>query len=224
MACFHAIVEQEHQLGQGPSPSTPRNRVIRKFYNHRRALFCIKCDYLDNVPLFDGKEFDTMFCISRSRFQRIMEDFAAMSNPFYKYRAVDNKGNSASFETKLLFPLKTIAYGVPSHTFRDYFQMSPSLARLFCRLFHCTTIDVYLSEYLRLPTAADVKNVFKLHEHKHNVKVMMGSLYCLHTTWKNCPVAWQGSFKGKQFSLKQRLTTTSGSGMQCMDFLALLMI
>jgi hypothetical protein len=27
---------------------------------------------------------------------------------------------------------------------------------------------------------------------------MLGSLDCSHTYWKNCPVAWQGSFKGKE--------------------------
>ena len=27
---------------------------------------------------------------------------------------------------------------------------------------------------------------------------MIGSLDCSHTWWKNCPVAWQGSFKGKE--------------------------
>jgi Plant transposon protein len=31
----------------------------------------------------------------------------------------------------------------------------------------------------------------------HGVPGMFGSLDCMHTYWKNCPVAWQQSFKGK---------------------------
>ena len=135
-----------------------------------------------------------MFRISKSRFERILQDFAAVSTNFYKHRLPDDKGNTVSFEAKVLLPLKTLAFGVPSHTFRDYFQLSSSQARLCCQKFHTTMISVYLSEYLRLPTAADVKSVLKLHEEKHKVKGMMGSLDCMHTTWKNCPVAWQGSF------------------------------
>jgi len=160
-----------------------KTRNPRKFYNHRRALYCIRCDYLaefPSIPLFNGREFETMFRVSKSRFERILQDFAAVSTDFYKHRLPDDKGYTVSFEAKVLLPLKTLAFGVPSHTFRDYFQLSSSQARLCCQKFHTTMISVYLSEYLRLPTAADVKSVLKLHKEKHKVKGMMGSLDCMH--------------------------------------------
>jgi hypothetical protein len=50
---------------------------------------------------------------------------------------------------------------------------------------------------LRLPTATDLKNIVKLHKAAHIVEGMIGFLDCTHTFWKNCPKAWQGSYKGK---------------------------
>jgi hypothetical protein len=38
----------------------------------------------------------------------------------------------------------------------------------------------------------------KLHKAAHGVDGMIGSLDCTHTFWKNCPKAWQGSYKGKE--------------------------
>jgi hypothetical protein len=56
-----------------------------------------------------------------------MEDFEEY--PFYK-KQVDAIGKTeVCYEAKLLLPLTTLAYGVPSHCFRDYFQMSQALDR-----------------------------------------------------------------------------------------------
>jgi Plant transposon protein len=38
----------------------------------------------------------------------------------------------------------------------------------------------------------------QLHEAVHGFPGMFGSLDCMHAVWKNCPVGWQGSFKGKE--------------------------
>ena len=124
----------------------------------------IQRDYLCLTPLFDGKEFDTMFCISRRCFVRLMIDIGATGDLFYVHHPVDAFGRiGASFEARLLLPLKSLGYGVPPHTFRDYFQMSPTFARDCCRNYNKMIIKLYKKEYLRLPTAADVKAIFQLH-------------------------------------------------------------
>ena len=45
-------------------------------------------------------------------------------------------------EVKLLLPLHSLALGPPSHAFRNYFQMSESLARQACFKFDYI-IDVF---------------------------------------------------------------------------------
>ena len=55
---------------------------------------------------------------------------------------------------------------------------------------------IYTDEYLRLPTAADIKNILNCHYYQHGINGMFGSLDCMHTVWKNCPVGWQGSYQG----------------------------
>ena len=67
-----------------------------------------------------------MFRVSRLRFQRIMDDIGRTEDPFYA-NTVDGAGQEgASFEARLMLPLKSMAHGVPPHCFRDYFQMSPT--------------------------------------------------------------------------------------------------
>ena len=105
----------------------------------------------------------------------------------------------ASLESKILLPLKTFAYGTAEHAFSDYFQMSKALASKCCEEFANMMRCIYSEEYLRIPDANDLKSITKLHQEVHGVRGMFGSLDCMHTRWKNCPKAWQQSFKsGKE--------------------------
>ena len=67
-----------------------------------------------------------------------------------------------------------------------------------CRRRYCAATSIYQQEYLRIPTKADLKSIIRLHQSIHNVSEMFGSLDCMHTYWKNCPVAWRGSYKGSK--------------------------
>jgi hypothetical protein len=135
-----------------------------------------------------------MFWLSRGQIQVLMEDVMACNIKFFKLTGRDGRRKS-SLAARLLLPLKTLAYGVPPHTFIDYFQMSPQYARECCKEFDNAMRRIYMKVFLRLPTATDLKNIAKLHKATHSVDGMIGSLDYTHTFWKNCPKAWQGSYK-----------------------------
>jgi hypothetical protein len=76
--------------------------------------------------------------------------------------------------------------------------MSVPMAREYYKQFLDTICHLYIAEYLGLPTAADLRNIVSLvHKRVHGVDGIIGSLDCMQTKWKNCPVAWQQSFKGR---------------------------
>ena len=58
-------------------------REEKRDFQHERALACIMHDCLGPKPLFNGREFETMFRVSRGRFQCLMEDIKKADIPFY---------------------------------------------------------------------------------------------------------------------------------------------
>jgi hypothetical protein len=184
------LKDQNKKIGDGK-----RRRNKRRKFCYSDALRCLHRDYLGAVPKFNMKEFESMFRISKSRFQKLMEDVQKM--PDNQYYSITTR-KCASFEVKLLLPIKILAFGVANHCFNDYLQMSVSAARECVRQFHSMFKKLYEVEYLRLPTKTDIKSIVKLHKYSHQIDGMFGSLDCMHTYWKNCPKAWQGQFKGKE--------------------------
>jgi len=96
--------------------------------------------------------------------------------------------------------LKMNAYGVAANAFWDYFQMGESTACKCCECFNEAILQCkeLTSIYLQKLTHADAKNFSNLHFSKHGIHGMLGCLDCMHVIWKNCPVAFQGAFQGKE--------------------------
>ena len=128
-----------------------------------------------------------------------MQDVMALGIAFYAATVnFLHKKTPPSLEAKLLLPIKCLAYGVPGHAFGDYFQMSPQLANDCRDEFDDVLRHLYQTDYMGVPTSSGLMEISLLHEGVHGIPGMFGCLDCMHIRWKNCPVAWQGSYKGSK--------------------------
>jgi len=169
----------------------PRGPRQRRF-NHGEARYCIYRDFLGPIPKFPGDQFAQFFRISRQRFIKLMQDVVATGDKFYS----DRRG--PTLEAMLLLPLQVLALGISASNLCHYYQMSNMHATEACNRFDRIIFQIYHHQYLSQPTATDLRNIISLHKRRHKVSGMMGSLDCTHLVWKNCPKAWEGSFKGKE--------------------------
>jgi hypothetical protein len=173
-------------------------RSQRRSFRHKRAKECIVEDYIGPKPLFNGREFQNMLRVSRSRFERILQALAG-SHHFYRSEAKDAFGRvGASVEAKVMIALKSLAFGVAPEAFRDYFSMSSTFAKTCFNMFVHNIPLLYKDEYLRGPSKDDIRRILKLHYVKHNINGMVASMDCMHVNWKNCPKGFQSAFKGKE--------------------------
>jgi hypothetical protein len=173
-------------------------RSSRRKFDYMRAHNAITLDYLHPNAVY-GVEFKLIFRISRTRFEQMMTEVMTRDGlQFYQDLRGRQGVTSCSLEGMLLYPLKTLAFGVPYSAFVDYFQISIQFGMKLCREFDRAIQALYMKDYLRIPDEVDLRNINELHRHVHGVDGMLGSLDCSHTIWKNCPKAWAGSYQGKE--------------------------
>ena len=121
-------------------------RSARRFCDHKRASKCILKDYLGPTSLFDGDEFQIMFRISRPLFEHIATQLVDYK-PHWKQMADAYGVKGPCTAAKILLPLCCIGYGVPPHTFCNYFQMSPTAAKLCFNRFITDVTAVFSDQF-----------------------------------------------------------------------------
>jgi hypothetical protein len=134
------------------------------------------------------------------------------------YYCIDPGANVASLEARLLLPIKTLAYGVTPTGHQSYFQMNNYQCYEACREFDKAMLKAFRPEFLRFPTSDDLRSIVRLHKEVHGVDGMFGSLDCTKTHWKKCPVAWQGSYVGREGSPTIILETVADHHLFCWHF------
>ena len=171
-------------------------REKRRKFAPQEALHCIMRDFLGPDPLH-GSEFKLMFGMSRTHFERISKVLLG-DNDFFHQKPNPFGIPTTTWQAKILLPMKTLSHGVAAYTFIDYFSMSETQARKCLSEYITSMTRCFAEEYLRTPTSSDLKSILALHQSKHAVQGMFGSLDCMHILWKNCPKGYHGQYKGKE--------------------------
>lgn len=91
--------------------------------------------------------------------------------------------------------IRQLAYGTTPDAFDEYLQIGERCSRQCLDNFTKCIHVLYNEKYLRKPTSDDIEKIYALHEEKHKLPGMLGSIDCMHCDWKNCPKALQAQFK-----------------------------
>jgi hypothetical protein len=87
-----------------------------------------------------------------------------------------------------------LAYEIPANLVDDHLVMVESQAIECIKHFAIAIVEVFSEHYLRAHNAEDTAKLLVMNAAR-GFPGMLGSIYCMHWSWKNCPVAWHEQFQ-----------------------------
>jgi hypothetical protein len=84
--------------------------------------------------------------------------------------------------------MRTMTYHIPADYTDEYLRIGEDTTMESVRRFAHMIIKLFGPTYLRAPKADDIKRLMEINE-KRGWPRMLGSLDCMHCTWKNFPKA-----------------------------------
>ncbi|XP_059654463.1 uncharacterized protein LOC132301205 [Cornus florida] len=92
--------------------------------------------------------------------------------------------------------VRTLAYGCAADHYDEYIKIGESTAIKCLKVFCNYIVTVYAEEYMRPLNEADITRLLEEGEQR-GFPDMLGSIDCMHWEWKNCPVEWHGTHRGR---------------------------
>ncbi|XP_019182762.1 PREDICTED: uncharacterized protein LOC109177765 isoform X1 [Ipomoea nil] len=186
---------QYNQMVVGMRWSFSDRRKKRRYFDrdHDAGHTRLVNDYFSDDPIYPEDMFRRRFRMRKQLVLRIVDALQSRSDYFQQKANASNKKGLSPLQ-KCTSAIYQLAYGSPADPMDEYLCMGESTA-IECVINFCRcVIEVFGGEYLRRPSATDIKRLLHMHEQRHGFPGMLGSLDCMHWEWKNCPAAWKGQF------------------------------
>nr|XP_034594641.1 uncharacterized protein LOC117856369 [Setaria viridis] len=130
--------------------------------------------------------------MSKPLFLRIVSELSNW-DPFFT-RRVDATGRDGhSPLQKCTAAIRMLAYGSPADQLDEVLKIAASTSLLCLEKFTQGVIECFGVEYMRPPRSDELEKILQDNESR-GFPGMIGSIDCMHWTWKNCPKGWAGMF------------------------------
>ncbi|KAK1697482.1 hypothetical protein QYE76_014179 [Lolium multiflorum] len=149
--------------------------------------------YFNENPIFPESYFRRRFRMSLNLFKHIATEVTKYDRFFEQRRNAAGELGHSTYQ-KVTAALRMLAYGIPADLIDDHLAMGESTSILCVKRFVVAIVNVFGSTYLRAPNAQDTARLLEINA--KGFSGMLGSIDCMHWSWKNCPAAWHGQFKG----------------------------
>ncbi|KAL5856149.1 hypothetical protein ACOSQ3_005983 [Xanthoceras sorbifolium] len=191
---YHLNQEENNQSTSGGS-ILGRRTIYRRRADAERNLLA---DYFGDNPRYSDSMFRTRFRMGRSLFLRIVNAVESHDNYFMQRSDAFGRLGLSGLQ-KITAVFRMLAYGTPADATDEYIKIGKSTTTESLKRFCRAVVEVFGEHYLRSPNANDVVRLLQIGE-KRGFPGMLGSLDCMHWSWKNCPTAWAGQYSGRSGS------------------------
>ena len=181
--------EEEPNFGGSAIGRAP-NRDRDFAEGHRR----IYMDYFAEQPVYDARLFRRRFRMRRALFLRITAGIRDYDDYFQEKRNALAEPGLSTLQNAVA-AIRLLAYGHAYDVVGEYVRIGESTASECLDWFCKAIIGKFGGEYLRSPTIEDLQRIMQENA-KRGFPGMLGSIDCYNWKWKNCPRAWQGSYRG----------------------------
>jgi hypothetical protein len=96
---------------------------------------------------------------------------------------------------KCVAAVSVLAHGCLADAIDDYVCIGEDTILEAMGRFCKAMIDFFGPEYLWAPNDKDIERLLAESE-AQGLPEMLGSIYCMHWSWNNCPAGWKGQYKG----------------------------